>query len=176
MLKSRIVKHALYYGSIAAAICIVVAMIQFYGIHKSPFGRYKLPAFGINILFILIAIWTYRATNMGIITFTEGFSVGFLTNLFAAFITATFFYIFIKLAGDEAILLWVKENVDAIMKIKDSHIKNFGLEEFSSLLKQAQQIPSAGYVFLDELGKKQICIIAVSIISLIFRRHTYTVS
>ncbi|MBA4850033.1 DUF4199 domain-containing protein [Emticicia sp. BO119] len=176
MLKNRIVKHSLYYGSIAALICIIVALIQFYGIHKSPFGRYKLPAFGINVLFILIAIWTYRATNRGILTFTEGFSVGFLTNLFAAFITATFYYIFLKFAGDEAILLWVKENVEAIMKIKDSHIKNFGLEDFSSLLKQAKQVPTAGYVFLDELGKKQLCIIAASIISLIFRRHTYTVS
>lgn len=176
MLKSRIVKHALYYGSIAALICIIVALIQFYGAHKSPFGRYKLPAFGINILFILTAVWTYRATNRGTLTFTEGFSVGFLTNLFAAFITATFFFFFIKFAGNEAVLLWVKENVDAIMKIKDSHIKNFGLEEFTSLLKQAKQVPTAGYVFLDELGKKQLCIIAVTIISLILRRHTYTVS
>jgi hypothetical protein len=153
-----------------------VALIQYYGIHKSPFGRYKLPAFGINILFILIAIWTYRATNAGTLTFTEGFSVGFLTNLFAALLTATFYYFFIKLAGNEAILLWVKENVEAIMKIKESHIKNFGLEDFSNLLKQARQVPTAGYVFLDELGKKQICIIAVTIISLIFRRHTYIVS
>ena len=176
MLKNRIVKHSLYYGTIAALICIIVALIQFYGIHKSPFGRYKLPAFGINVLFILIAIWTYRATNKGVLTFTEGFSVGFLTNLFAAFITATFYYFFIKFAGNEAILLWVKENVEAIMKIKESHIKNFGLEDFSTLLKQAKQIPTAGYVFLDELGKKQICIVAVSIISLIFRRHTFTVS
>lgn len=176
MIKNRIIRHSLYYGSIAAAICIIVALIQFYGAHKSPFGRYKLPAFGINILFILIAIWTYRATNKGILTFTEGFSVGFLTNLFAAFITATFFYFFIHLAGNESILLWVKENVDAIMKIKDSHIKNFGLDDFTNLLGQAKQIPTAGYVFLDELAKKQLCIVAVTIISLIFRRHTYTVS
>jgi hypothetical protein len=176
MLKNRIVRHALYYGSIAAAICIVVAMIQFYGAHKSPFGRYKLPAFGINVLFILIAIWTYRATNKGVLTFTEGFSVGFLTNFFAALITALYFYLFLKFAGNESILLWVKENVDAIMKIKDSHVKTFGLDDFSNLLSQAKQIPTPGYVFLDELAKKQICIIAVTIISLIFRRHTYTVS
>ncbi len=176
MLKNKIVRHSLYYGSIAAAICVIVAMIQFYGIHKSPFGRYKLPAFGINILFILIAIWTYRATNKGTLTFTEGFSVGFLTNLFAAFITATFFYFFIKATGNESILLWVKENVDAIMKIKESHIKTFGQEDFSNLLGQARQLPTAGYVFLDELAKKQLCIIAVTIISLIFRRHTYIVS
>lgn len=176
MLKNRIVKHSLYYGAIAALICIIVALIQFYGLHKSPFGRYKLPAFGINVLFILIAIWTYRATNKGTLTFTEGFSVGFLTNLFAAFITATCYYIFLKFAGDEAILLWVKENVAGIMKIKESHIKNFGLEDFSNLLKQAGQVPTAGFVFLDEIAKKQLCIIAVTIISLIFRRHTYIVS
>lgn len=176
MLKSRIIRHSLYYGAIAAAICIVVALIQFYGIHKSPFGRYKLPAFGINVLFILIAIWTYRATNRGVLSFTEGFSVGFLTNLFAAIITATFYFLFLLIAGDEAIMLWVKENVEAIMKIKDSHIKNFGLADFNNLLSQAKQIPSAGYVFLDEIAKKQLCIVAVTVISLIFRRHTYTIS
>ena len=55
MLKHRIVRHSLFYGAIAAAICIIVALIQFYGLGKSPFGRYKLPAFGINILFILNA-------------------------------------------------------------------------------------------------------------------------
>ncbi|WP_337040950.1 DUF4199 domain-containing protein [Emticicia sp. 17c] len=175
MLRKRIIRHSLIYGSLAALICILVALIQFYGIHKSPFGRYKLPAFGINVLFILIAIWTYRATNRGVLSFAEGFSVGFLTNLFAAFITATAYYIFIKIAGDEAIMLWVKENITAIEKIKDSHIKNFGLQDYNTLLNQAKQIPTAGYVFLDELAKKQICIVAVSIISLIFRRHTYTI-
>lgn len=175
MLKNRIVRHSLFYGSIAAAICIIVALIQFYGIHKSPFGRYKLPAFGINVLFILIAIWTYRATNLGVLTFTEGFSVGFLTNLFAAFITATLYFIFLQIAGNEAILLWVKENVEAIEKIRDSHIKNFGVEDYTTLINQARQIPSAGYVFLDELAKKQICIVAVTVISLIFRRHTFII-
>ncbi|WP_259016935.1 DUF4199 domain-containing protein [Emticicia fluvialis] len=176
MLKNRIIRHSLLYGSMAAAICILVALIQFYGIHKSPFGRYKLPAFGINVLFILIAIWTYRATNRGVLTFTEGFSVGFLTNLFAAFITATSYFIFLQLAGNEAIMLWVNENIQAIEKIRDSHIKNFGLQEYTQLLEQAKQVPSAGYVFLDEIGKKQICIIAVTIISLIFRRHTFNIS
>ena len=176
MLKHRIIRHSLFYGAIAAAICIIVALIQFYGLGKSPFGRYKLPAFGINILFILIAIWTYRATNAGTLSFTEGFSVGFVTNFVAAFITGIFYYFFVKFTDNQPVLLWIQENIAAIEKIKSSHITNFGVEDYNSLLKQAMEVPSAGYVFLDEIGKKQICIVAITIISLIFRKHTYTIS
>lgn len=181
IVKNRIIRSALIYGSIAAAICIIVAMLQYYGLHKSPFGRYKAPAFGINIIFIVVAVWTYRANNGGVLTFTEGFSVGFMTNLFAALLTALFFFIFVQYidsqwGNNQSIMLWVNENIVGIEKIKDAHIKNFGLKEYEDLLKQAKEVPSAGFVFLDELGKKQICIIAVTVISIIFRRHTFTVS
>ena len=181
MIKNRIIRSALIYGSIAALICIFIAMLQYYGLQKSPFGRYKAPAFGINIIFIIVAVWTYRANNGGILSFTEGFSVGFMTNFFAALFTASAFFIFVQLidsqwSNNQAIMLWVKENVAGIEKIKEAHIKSFGIKEYNDLLQQAKEIPSAGYVFLDELGKKQICIIAVTIISIIFRRHTFTVS
>lgn len=181
MTKNKIIKNALLYGSIAAAICFVVAMLQYYGLHKSPFGRYKAPAFGINIIFIIVAVWTYRATNGGVLTFTEGFSVGFMTNLFAALITAICFYIFVQFVdsqwgNNQSIMLWVKENIAGIEKIREAHIKNFGQAEYDNLLKQAKEIPTAGYVFLDELVKKQLCIVAVTIISIIFRRHTFTIS
>jgi hypothetical protein len=181
MIKSKIIRNALIYGSIAAAICVFVAMLQYYGLHKSPFGRYKAPAFGINIIFIIVAVWTYRANNGGVLTFTEGFSIGFMTNLFAALFTALFFYVFVQFidsqwGNNQSIILWVQENVAGIENIKDAHIKNFGKTEYEDLLKQAKEIPSAGYVFLDELGKKQICVIAVTVISIIFRRHTFTVS
>lgn len=181
MIKNRILKNALIYGSIAAAICFFVAMLQYYGLHKSPFGRYKAPAFGINIIFIVVSVWTYRANNGGVLSFTEGFSVGFMTNLFAAFLTGLFFFIFVQFidtrwGNNQSIMLWVYENISGIEKIREAHIKNFGETEYNDLLKQAKEIPSAGYVFLDELGKKQLCIIAVTVISIIFRRHTFTIS
>lgn len=181
MIKNKIIRNSLIYGSLAAGICVFVAMLQYYGLHKSPFGRYKAPAFGINIIFIIVAVWTYRAKNGGVLTFTEGFSVGFMTNFFAALFTATFFYIFVQFidsqwGNNQSIMLWIKENVNGIERIKDAHIKSFGVKEYNDLLKQANEVPSAAYVFLDELGKKQICIIAVTVISIIFRRHTFTVS
>ncbi len=181
MTKNKILRNSLIYGSIAAGICIFVAMLQYYGLHKSPFGRYKAPAFGINIIFIVVAVWTFRANNGGNLSFTEGFSVGFMTNLFAALFTGIFFFIFVQFidsqwGSNQAILLWVQENIAGIEKIRDAHIKNFGLKEYNDLLKQAKEIPSAGYVFLDELGKKQICVIAITIISIIFRRHNFTIS
>ena len=181
MIKSKIIRSSLIYGSYAAIICIVVAMIQYYGLHKSPFGRYKVPAFGINIIFIIVATWTYRAKNFGVLSFTEGFSIGFMTNLFAAIITATVFLLFIQFidipfGNNQAIMLWVQENIKGIEKIKDSHIQNFGVKEYDSLLAQAKEIPSSIYVFIDEIVKKQICIIAITVISIIFRRHTYTIS
>jgi hypothetical protein len=181
MLKNKIIKNALIYGSIAAAVCVLVAMLQYYGLHKSPFGRYKAPAFGINIIFIIVAVWTYRATNGGVLSFTEGFSIGFMTNLFAALITAICFFIFVQFidsqwGNNQSIMLWVKENIAGIEKIREAHITNFGKEEYDNLLIQAKEIPSAGYVFLDELVKKQLCIVAITIIALIFRRHTFIIS
>jgi hypothetical protein len=181
MLKNKIVRYALIYGSLAALICITVALIQFYGLHKSPFGRYKLPAFGINIIFIIVATWVYRANNGGVLSFTEGFSIGFLTNIFAAIITGIAFFIFVQFIDkpfghNEAILLWVKENIAGIEKIKAIHIQNFGLKEYESLLNQAKEIPTASYVLIDEIVKKQICIIGITVISIIFRRHSFNIS
>lgn len=181
MLKNKIVKYAFTYGSIAALICIVVALIQYYGLEKSPFGRYKLPAFGINIIFVIVATWVYRANNLGVLSFTEGFSVGFLTNLVAAVITGLVFFIFVQFidkpfGNNQAIMLWVQENIKGIEKIKETHIRDFGIKEYEVLLKQAQEIPSAVYVLLDEIVKKQLCIVGITIVSVIFRRHTFTIS
>lgn len=181
MLQSRILKSALIYGAMAALVCIIVAMIQYYGLHRSPFGRYKVPAFGINIIFVIIAIWTYRANNLGVLSFTEGFSIGFMTNLIAAIITASVFFVFILLidvpfSNNQAIMLWVQENITGIERIKTTHIKDFGIVAYESLLQQAKEIPSAGYVFVDEIVKKQLCIVAITIISVIFRRHTFIIS
>lgn len=181
MIKSKIIRSSLIYGSFAAIICIAVALIQYYGLHKSPFGRYKVPAFGINIIFIIVATWTYRANNLGVLSFTEGFSIGFMTNLFAAIFTATVFFLFIQLIDipygkNQAIMLWVQENIKGIEKIKESHIQNFGVKEYESLIAQAKEVPSAFYVFIDEIVKKQICIIAITVISIIFRRHSYVIS
>lgn len=181
MLKNKILRYALTYGSLAALVCIAVALIQYYGLEKSPFGRYKLPAFGVNIIFVIVAIWVYRANNLGILSFTEGFSVGFMTNLVAAVITGLVFFIFVQFidkpfGNNQAIMLWVNENIKGIEKIKDIHIKDFGIQEYELLLKQAQEIPSAGYVLLDEIIKKQLCIVGITIVSVIFRRHTFTIS
>lgn len=181
MNRNKILRYSLVYGSLAALVCIIVAIIQYYGLQKSPFGRYKVPAFGINIIFIIVATWVYRANNAGTLSFTEGFSIGFLTNLFGALITAIIFYLFIQLidipyGNNQSIMLWVQENIKGIELIKERHIKDFGVDAYNSLLKQAQEIPSAGYVFIDELLKKQICIIAITIISIIFRKQTYTFS
>lgn len=181
MLKNKIIRYALTYGSLAAFVCIAVALIQYYGLEKSPFGRYKLPAFGINIIFVIVATWVYRANNLGVLSFTEGFSVGFMTNLVAAVITGVVFFIFVQFidkpfGNNQAIMLWVQENIKGIEKIKDIHIKDFGIQEYELLLKQAQEIPSAGYVLLDEIVKKQLCIVGITIVSVIFRRHTFTIS
>lgn len=181
MLKNKILKYAFTYGTIAALICIAVALIQYYGLEKSPFGRYKLPAFGINIIFVIVATWVYRANNLGVLSFTEGFSVGFMTNLIAAIITGIAFFVFVQFIDkpfghNQAIMFWVQENIKGIEKIKDTHIRDFGLQEYQALLKQAQEIPSAGYVLLDEIVKKQLCIVGITIVSVIFRRHTFTIS
>ncbi len=181
MLKSKILRYAFTYGAIAAAVCIAVALIQYYGLEKSPFGRYKLPAFGINIIFVIVATWVYRANNLGVLSFTEGFSVGFMTNLVAAVITGLVFFLFVQFIDkpyghNHAIMLWVQENIKGIEKIKANHIKDFGIKEYELLLNQAKEIPSAGYVLLDEIVKKQLCIVGITIVSVIFRRHTFTIS
>lgn len=176
----KAINYALKYGALAAVICMAVAMIQYYGLEKSPFGRYKAPAFGINIIFILVATWSYRANNAGILSFTEGFTVGFLTNLFASIITAFCFYVFVEwidvpFGKNQAILYWVDENIRSVERIKLTHIHNFGQKEYDSLLLQAKIIPTAGQVFIDEIVKKQLCIVGVSIISIIFRRHQFII-
>lgn len=171
MNKELLKRNSLIFGLGIAIVCIIVALVQYYFLGKSPFGKYKLPAFGVNIILIFFSIWYYRINNGGLLSFTEGFSVGFLTNLVGVLITAIFFYIFTEFIDNQAIVLWVKENIQNIEKIKVAHIKNFGLAEYENLLKQAQKVPTPFQVFLDEISKKQLVVVAITIFTLILRRH-----
>lgn len=171
MNKELLKRNSLIFGLGIAIVCIVVALVQYYLLGKSPFGKYKLPAFGVNIIFIFFSIWYYRINNGGLLSFTEGFSVGFLTNLVGVLITAIFFYIFTEFIDNQAIVLWVKENIQNIEKIKVAHIKNFGLEEYQNLITQARKIPTPFQVFVDEISKKQLVVVAITIFTMILRKH-----
>jgi hypothetical protein len=165
------VKNIFLYGLISGMICVLVAVIQYYGLGHNPFGRFKLPAYGINVFFIFASIWAFRIKNGGLISFPQAFGTGFFTNLISAFFAAVVFFIFVKIEGTDIINLWQKSNIMEITRIKASHIENFGIKEYTDLLKQASIRPDALDAFWDELTKKQLCIVAVSILSLVFRRH-----
>lgn len=170
-MKKTYIINILLYGLLAGIICVIISFIQYYGLGHNPFGRFKLPAYGINVFFIFASIWAFRIKNGGLISFPEAFGTGFFTNLVAALFAAIVYYIFVKIEGNEIINLWQKSNINEIVKIKASHVENFGLKEYLDLLKQASIRPSASDAFWDELSKKQLCIVAVSILALVFRRH-----
>ena len=172
-MKHPILKYSLFFGSLAAACCIAVALIQYYTLHVCPFGRYKAPAYGINVIFIFVAIWYYRINRGGFLSFGEGFAIGFLTNIFAAILTGFVLYIFVQFVDNQPITLWIQENLITMQRMKEVHIKQFGEESFKQILAQSQQINNSA-VFFDEITKKQLCIVAVSLISVILRRHPAT--
>jgi hypothetical protein len=173
-MKNKIIKNVLLFGSLAATCCVIVALIQYYALHVSPFGRYKAPAYGINIIFIFISIWYYRIKNDGLLSFGEGVVLGFFTNLIAAFLTGLVLYLFVQLIDAQPLTLWVNENLKSVEMMKEIHIKQFSQESFDKLLTQSKLPISPSTVFFDEITKKQLCIVAVTLISVILRRHLPT--
>src|SRR5690606_31263490 len=96
---------SLLFGLIAGVVCFLFFLMLYAG-NENPL-RERRPDIGINILFIFLAIWIYKRRQKGILHFYEGFSVGFLTNIIASFVTGVSIYIFIKWVDPRPFQNWI---------------------------------------------------------------------
>ncbi|MFN3848063.1 MAG: DUF4199 family protein [Spirosomataceae bacterium] len=170
MTKSKIIKYSLIFGGLTALACVLVSLIQFYGLGKSPFGKYKVPALGVNLIFIFFAVWYYRRDNGGYLSFSAGFSVGFLTNLIGSILAGLLFYVFV-LVDKRPLALWQKENIENAQKIYNQEKDLKRKEDYKTLIENSKLEIKPSYVFLDEIVKKQYVIIGIALIGMVLRRR-----
>lgn len=170
MIKNKILRFSLIFGGLAAVACVLVGLIQFYGLGKSPFGKYKVPALGVNLIFIFFAVWYYRRYNGGYLSFSSGFSVGFLTNFFGSLLAGLLFFLFV-LTDNRPLVLWQQENMTNAKKIYNDEKDPKRKEEYKTLIENANLEIKPSYVFFDEVVKKQYVIIGIALVAMILRRR-----
>lgn len=172
-MKQKIFKTSLFYGLIAGVLCFVF-FIALYFSSSNPLGL-RRPDIGFNILFIFLAIFMFRKSNDGVLHFYEGFSIGFLTNLIAATTTGLLIYLFIELIDEQPLKEWMQAGIDFVTREKESLSKSEVLDEENFKLQIASFENAKPYqIFLDEIMFKQLCIIAISLISMALRKHSKT--
>ena len=109
-------KHSLYYGIFTGLGLVVVSLI-FYLLDL--FGESWTSYFSYLILLagIVISSLYYRNNRLnGLIAYGKSVSVGFLTGLFAAVITAIFTYIFLLYLGEDYISVMLEKAEENILE------------------------------------------------------------
>lgn len=163
---NRIYSNSLLYGTITALVCFA-----FFGgmtfVNPNPLGA-RRPDVGFNLLFVGLAMWQLKRDQQGILHFYQAFSVGFLTNLWAAFLTGFFLYLFIQI-DPTPFQAWLKEGQALLLAQRDTFDKILNEETFQAQLKSLQTAKPY-QVWLDELMFKQVAIVGITLIGMVLRQ------
>ncbi len=172
-MKNLTLRFSLIFGSLAGLSCFIFFLALYFGF-DNPLGL-RRPDIGFNIIFILVSIWYFKRYRGGYLHFYEGFSVGFLTNLIAAFISGILIYLFIELIDMKPFTTWIFEGKMLLLKQKDTFGKILNDESYRRQLLSFDNAKPY-QIILDELMFKQLSIVAISLASMIMRRQGDAIS
>jgi hypothetical protein len=168
-MRKSIIQTSLLYGLIAGFICLAF-FIALYLSNPNPLSL-RRPDLGINIIFIFASIYAFKKNNGGVLHFYEGFSVGFLTNIIAALFTGICIYLFVEFYDQAPLQAWIDSGIEFLKLEKENSLSEVLTEEtFNSQIISLQNAKPY-QLFFDELMFKQIGIIAISLCTLVLRKH-----
>ncbi len=156
------------FGGLAGATCLLF-FVAMYFTTPNPLSL-RRPDLFFNILFVFVGIWYAKKKNGGYIHFYEAFSVGFLSNLFAALVTGTGLYAFVSLIDPSPFNQWIAGGRQFLIDQKEA-MSNILSEENFKLQLEAFDKAHPAQLFWDEIIFKQFGIIAVSLISMALRKN-----
>lgn len=161
-----IYRNSLLYGTITALVCFAFYWGMTF-VNPNPLGS-RRPDVGFNLLFIGLAMWQLKRQQQGVLHFYQAFSVGFLTNLWAAFLTGFFLYVSI-LMDPVHFQAWLKEGQALLLAQRETFDRILNEETFQA---QLQSLANAKpyQVWLDELMFKQVAVVGMTLIGMILRK------
>ncbi len=166
-MRKLIFRQSLFFGSLAGIACFVF-FIVLYNLRVNPLNSRRADI-GINIILIWAAIWYFKRFRGGLIHFYEAFSIGFLTNFFAAIISGSLIYLFIEFYDYEPFVIWVLEGKALMLKEKETFSKILNDRTFRQQLLSFDKLKPI-QIITDELMFKQLAIIPISLLSMAMRK------
>jgi Protein of unknown function (DUF4199) len=166
-MRKEIVLQGVKFGVLAGIACFLF-FLAFYALKPNPLYYYKLDL-GLVIILIWAAMWYFKRNNGGILHFYQAFSIGFLTNIVAAFISGILIYLFIIYVDMQPFTAWIAQSKAVLMKDKESFVKIMNEANFERQLVSLDK--SKPYqIILDVLMFKQLAIIPIGLLSMVMRK------
>lgn len=167
-MRKYLLRYTLLFGGLAA-LSSILFFLGLYAIDPNPLAN-RRPDIGFNIIFIFAALYYFKRNNGGYLQFYQGFSLGFLVNIFASLLTGIFLFIFVSYIDYQPFATWIAEGKKMLIEQK---------EVFSKVLNERtlkQQIEGLGkakpyQLILDDLMFKQFAIVAISLLSIVMRKN-----
>jgi hypothetical protein len=159
--------------------CGVVAFSFFLFLYfkgKDALGDARAADLFSSFLFVVASIWYFKkVVRRGWLHFWEGLSVGFLTNLIGALVSATLIQVFITQVDSHVLPKHVQVLEQMMLQHQKDYVELAGEENFRQQLEQTRLTPPIA-MFWDELMRKVLFIgvFPVLLISAFFRRQTYS--
>lgn len=161
----------LKFGLVGGAMSVLLfAGIYFFG--KNPLIVYRQFDFGFLLLplFLFFSIREFRDFgNNGELRFWQGMTVGFLTYMIIAFISALFVWAFITFVDDQLLAGYIGDRLRLITMMKEEMIAQMGEAIYDRTYMEVQGI-TAVEVAVDEFLKKIFIGLFLTILISVFLR------
>lgn len=167
-MRKLLVTYTLRYGAITAVACILF-FLGLYFITKNPLSE-RRPDIVFNILFLFTAIYLVKKERGGYLHFYEGVSVGFMVNLFASLVTGLFLFFFLEFVDGVPFRTKVAHEIAFLIKDR-VRTKEFLTDESFQVLLNSIKNAKPYQLILDELMYKQVCIVPITLLSLVLRKQ-----
>lgn len=154
----------------------VLSIFLFLGIYfynENPLIVFRKFDFGFLLLpvFIFFSIREFRDyKNGGELRFWQGMSVGFLTYMIVAFLSAFFIWIFVDFFEPQLLAGYIADRTQLIVSMKEEMIAQLGESIYDKTYAEIQQISVLEVALDDFLKKIFIGLFLTIIISVLLRK------
>jgi hypothetical protein len=168
--KQHILRAGLRYGLVGGLIAVGIFLLLF-ALDGDPIGTARFFDFILLPLFIFFAIKELRDYRQrGYMAYWQGMTVGFLTYLLIALLSALFLYFFLQFASQETFLGYQQENIKLLTDDPQKWISEIGEGSYRKAVRNMEQLSIVEVAFDDFLKKLLIGLFLTSFISIFLKR------
>lgn len=168
--RGQFLRVSLKYG-LSGALLNIIALSVLSQIEGSPIISSMLAGIVVMILFVFFAIKEFRDIhNQRLLHFWQGLILGTATYLIIAFISSSYYVIYISYIDTDVLLEIKQTQRDYLENNKDTMIEQRGEEWYDETYLMVDGISAANQAWGDFLQKVGIGIFVTIIISVILRK------
>jgi hypothetical protein len=169
-IKKPLVRVSLFYGLFGGVVMIILIIgLQYVG--RNPLTDIRVVDLVILSVFLFFAMREYRDRyNDRILYYWQGVSIGILTFLTIALISATFIYILTEFIKPEMVSQYIDSRLDLLQQNKQQLVSTINETAYNKALEGVKQTTSADLGLDDLLKKSFIGLFLTIIIAVILRK------